>query len=466
MLTDQLSSRSSRLALLIGLAGVVIGIAVGFAAGIKPLYLGLLLFALPVIYCFFAYFKQSVILLLVLRTSLDSYSAQQLPSAYTLLIDALTLLYVVVMLLSGRRIQTDRFWWFFALWVMLQSLWLILMPLGGLGLDASFLQYGIREWMRRFSFLIVYLLVMQLKDLYSPQKVISLLLLSLVVPGTIGLMQIPSGERVESTLGHPNALATYLSLMMTFVWWKLNWAQRRLPWIILLSVLTLLYVSTRSLAALITIVVLILVLNASKLSPLKVIGAVILCLIVFALFASTEAGQERLIQLTETPLLNPEMDISRTILLASQDDNSFNWRISHWYYLLKSWTQSPILGYGIGTGEFLSPWRNGRGGGFTPHNDYIRFLVEQGVVGFALFIAFLAAQFAHLWGIFQRAPRNSSERQLSLMLIGFSISTLVNMLSNNVLDNGDFWFYWWAGFAVAGWGTERFKQEELRSKSQ
>ncbi|MBO3460920.1 O-antigen ligase family protein [Aetokthonos hydrillicola Thurmond2011] len=456
MLTNQPSSRSSRLALLIGLAGVAIGIAVGFGAGVKPVYVGLLLGALPIIFLFFAYFKQAVIVLLVVRTSLDSFSAQQLPSVYTLAIDALTLLYVVVMLLTGRRIHTDRFWWFFAVWVMLQTLWLILMPLGGLGLDASLLPLGIREWVRRFSFLMIYLLVMQLKDHYHPQRVVSLLLLSLVTPVSIGITQIPSGQRVESTLGHPNALATYLSLMMAFVWWKLNWAQRRLPWIVLLSILTLVYVSTRSLAALITLVVLIFVLNASKLNPLKIIGAVVLCLIVLALFASTEAGQARLLQLTQTPLLNPDIDVSRTMILATEDGNSFNWRVTHWYYLLQSWQKSPILGYGIGTGQYLSPLKGPDGNGYAPHNDYIRFLVEQGLVGFALFIAFLSAQFIHLWGIVRRAPPNSAERQLSLILLGFLISTLVNMLSNNVLDNGDFWFYWWAVFAVAGWGTDRF----------
>lgn len=456
MLSNHRSSRS-RQALLIGLAVVGLGLIAGFLAGAKPLYLGLALGAVPAVIFFFARFEQAVIGLLILRSSLDPFGA--LPSVFAIALDALTLLYVTVMLLLGRPVRTDRFWWFFAFWVMLQGLWLILLPMGGLGMDDSHLSDGIRESLRRFSFLMVYLLVMQLKDRVHPHKLISLLLLSLVVPVTVGLTQIPSGERVYSTIGHPNSFATYLSLMMALVWLRLSIAKHRLPWILLLGLLAFVYVSTRSLAALVTIGVVILVMNASKLNLWRIIGAVFLFLVVLTLFASTEAGQARLLQLTQTPLFNSDLDVSRTMIVAATDGNSFNWRVSHWYYLLQSWQKYPILGYGIGTASYLSPLRNSAdASGYTPHNDYIRFLVEQGVVGLVLFLAFLGAQFVHLLGILRRAPSGSSERQLSLILIAFFLSTLVNMLSNNVLDIGDFWFYWWAVFAVAGWGTERFSR--------
>ncbi|AFZ22777.1 lipid A core-O-antigen ligase-like enyme [Cylindrospermum stagnale PCC 7417] len=456
MLTNQRSS--SRITLWVGLASVAIGLIIGFLAGAQPLYLSLAVGAVLIVFYFFARFEQTVIGLLILRTSLDPFSAQQIPAAFAMGLNALTLLYVVLTLLTGRTVHTDWFWWIFAGWVMLQGLWVILLPLGGLGLDASFLPDSIREWVRIFSWLIIYLLVMQLKDRIHPQKFISLMLLSLVVPVIVGLIMIPGGERVHSTIGHPNSFATYLSLMMALVWWKLNWTQPRWPWILLLGLLAVVYVSTRSLAALATIGVLILVLNASKLNPLRIISAVILLLVVIALFASTEAGQTRLLELTQTPLFNADMDVSRTMIIAAGDGNSFNWRISHWYYLLQSWQQYPIFGYGIGTGRYLSPLRNPEGTLYTPHNDYIRFLVEQGILGLVLYLAFIGAQFAYLLQILRRAPRHSSESQLCQILLAILLSTLVNMLSNNVLDIGDFWFYYWAVFPVAGWGTERFNR--------
>lgn len=129
---------SSRLAFWVGVGGVVVGIAAGWLAGAKPLYLGLVLGAVAVVIYFFADFERAVLGLLILRSSIDSFIAQQLPAAFALGLDALTLLYVTVMLLTRQNVRTDRFWWFFAGWWVLQGLWVILLPLGGWGWMLSF----------------------------------------------------------------------------------------------------------------------------------------------------------------------------------------------------------------------------------------------------------------------------------------------------------------------------------------
>jgi O-antigen ligase len=461
MLTNDPKNRFSRLSLLVGVAGVGVGIGVGFFVGIQPLLPFALLVVVAAVVFFFARLEQSVMGLLILRSSLDPFSAQQIPAAFAIGVDALTLLYVTVMLLIGRRVHTDGFWWFFASWVMLQGMWLIFSVVGGLGMDASLLSDGIREWIRRFSWLMVYLLVMQLKNRLHPEKVISLLFLSLVVPVMIGLVQLVSNpvERVASTLGHPNTFATYLSLFIALVWWKLSLSQRRWPWILLLILLAFVYVSTRSLTALATIGIIILFLNASKLNPVRIVFAVILFSAVVALFASTEAGQVRLNSLAETPLFNRDIDVSRAIISAAGDNNSFNWRIAHWHFLLQSWQEYPILGYGISTSPYLSPLRNADGSPYAPHNEYIRFLVEQGLVGLVLFLGFLGAQGVHLLRILRRAPPGGAERSLCLILLAIWLSMLMNMLANNVLDGTTFFFYWWTFLAVAGWGTEQFSHE-------
>lgn len=453
-----MSQNSPLVAILIGFGIVGIGAGVGFFTGAEPIYFGLLVIAAVTFGLFFASFEYSAIALLVLRSSLSNFTELQLASIYAIAFDILTLSYIIFRLVARRKVQVDSFWWLFAAWVALQSLWLLLMPLGGLGFDASYLSEGIREWIRRFTFLMVYLLVMQLKDRLHPHKVISLLFLSLIVPIITGLMQLPSGERVYATLGHPNALATYLALMMGLIWWRQSFSHNRLPWLSLLGLLTILYVSTRSVGAIFNIGALILILNATKLNFFKIITAIIVFLGIIALFASTEAGQARFAELLQTPLLNPDLDISRTIIVAAGDGNSFNWRVAHWYYLLQSWTQYPILGYGMGTGQFLSPLQTEHGG-FTPHNDYIRFLVEQGVVGLVLFLVFIAIQFVYLVKRLQRSVAGSSKHLLNLVLLSFLLANLVNMLSNNVMDIGDFWFYWWAVFAVAGWESEKFKTQ-------
>jgi hypothetical protein len=275
MLGKQRSTRSSRLGLLIGLAGVGVGVATGFLVGTNPLYLVLPLGAIPFLFYFFSNFEQAVIGLLILRSALDPFSNQQLPALFAIGLDALTLLYVIVMLLTRRTVHTDGFWWFLTSWVAFQGLWLILMALGGLGLDASYLSSSIREWVRLFSWLMVYLLVMQLKDRFSPDKMISWLFLALVIPLTVGLTQIGT-HRMNGTLGHPNTFATFLLLFLGLTWWKLGHSRPRLPWVLLLGILAFFYVGTKALFSLIMLAVFVLVLIAPRLNLVKLIGGVLL----------------------------------------------------------------------------------------------------------------------------------------------------------------------------------------------
>ncbi|MBW4630545.1 MAG: O-antigen ligase family protein [Iphinoe sp. HA4291-MV1] len=479
MLTKQRSSRSSRLGLLIGLAGVMVGLVTGFLIGSsKPIYLGLALAAIPFLFCFFTKFEQTVLGLLVLRSSIDSITSIQLPSVFAISIDALTLLYVTVMLLVGRTVKTDRFWWFFACWVALQSLWVILLPLGGLGLGGGFLQDSVREWVRLFTWLMIYLLVMQLKEKLHPEKLISTLFLSLVVPITVALMQmfLPSllpadlspgggdisgalvtseGTRIRGTIGHPNGFATFLFLFIGLIWWKLGHSKRRWIWLILLSLVAFFYVSTKSLFSLMMLAVFVLVLIAPKLNLINLLGGILLFAIIVGLFASTEFGQQRLNSIANTPLLNPDIDISRAILLSNGDNNSFNWRISQWYLLLKAWQQYPILGYGLGLSIQAA------GNGFLPHNDYIRVLVEEGIVGFVIFIAFLVAQGLRLVWLIQHTARGSKQRDLCLVLLAILLSLPVAMITENIWSHTMLFLYWYTISAVAGWNWN----EQSPSKS-
>ncbi|MDM9381605.1 O-antigen ligase family protein [Chlorogloeopsis sp. ULAP01] len=456
MLSDQTSSHSSRLALLVGLAGVGVGIVAGFLAGAKPLLLVLALIAVPTLIFFFARFEQAVLCLLILRSSLDVFSAQQIPAAFGIGFIFLTLLYVTVRLLIGKSVHTDGFWWFFAGWVMLQGLWVILLPVGGLGLDASFLPEAIREWVRLFSWAMVYLLVMQLKDRLPPEKVISSLFLALVIPIAVALMQmfLPSllppflaaGDgRIKGTIGHPNAFVSFLLLFIGLTWWKLNQSRQRLPWLCLLGLLVLCYASTKSLFGLMMLSVFVLVLIAPRLSPITLIGGMLLIALVMGLFVSSEYGQHRISSIANTPLLNPDMDISRAILLSQGDMNSFNWRLAQWNLILNRWQHHPILGYGLGLSIPVA------GNGAYPHNDYLRALIEGGIMGLVSFVIFLIAQGVRLVQLIYSAPRGSAKRNLCFIMLAIFFSMPVAMVTENIWSQTPTFFYWWSVFAVAGW---------------
>lgn len=468
MLTNHRSSRYLVLTILLGLIGVGVGLVAGFLAGANPLLLGLAVVVVVTVYYFFAKFEQAVLGLLILRSSLDVFSAQQIPAVFAIGLNALTLLYVTVLLLTGRTVHTDRFWWFLASWVALQGIWVILLLLGALELDASYLLTSIREWVRIFTWVMVYLLVMQLKDKLPPQKVISSLFLALVVPITIGLLQIfvPSvadslfsanagteitaftsvdNTRIVSTFGMANTFATFLLLFISLVLWQLKWTQQKWFLLILLGLLSFLLVSTKTLFSLVMITVFVLVLITPRLSLAKLIGGLLLLGLVIALFASTEFGQQRLASIAQTPILNPDIDISRAILLSQGDFNSFNWRLSQWYLLLNAWHHSPILGYGLGLSIPVA------GNGLLPHNDYIRALVEGGIIGLVAFLVFFAAQFIYLLQLIQQTQFGSQQRNLCFILLAMLTSIAVGMITENIWSHTTFFFYWWTLFAVVGW---------------
>ena len=466
-----------RLSLIVGGIGGVVGLILGALAGVLPILLGLAIFASVFIICFFTYFEQTVLGLLILRSSLDIFSAQQIPAIFALGFDALTVLYVVFMLLIGREIKTDKFWWFFAGWVGLQGLWLILMFFGELGLDSSYLPRSIREFVRIFSWLMGYLLVMQLKDKISPNRFINILMFSLVAPLFIAFLQLvlpngmlPSmlvyatdpglyvageGSRVFGTLGHPNGLAKFLFLFIALTWWQWDRSGKRWYWLLLLSTLVFFLVATQALFAIAMFGVFVMVRMSQQLSLSRLIAGALLLVVFIALFASTEAGLERLNSIADTPLLNRDLNISQAILLS--EGNSFNWRIAQWTYLLQAWAKYPIFGYGLNASPTIPIYYN------YAHNDYLRALLEGGIVGFISFIAFMGGQLVYLIRLYIKSRPGSDARRLHSIMLAVLLSFLIGMTTDNTWSNTVVHFYWWSILAVAGWNWER-SDKNLSSK--
>ena len=458
---------TSHFSLLIGILGILIGVVCGLMAATVPNYLILTIVVIVAILTtiyFVNSFEQVILGFLIIRSSLDVFSAQQIPSLVAIGVDLAALAYIAVLLLSKQKIQLDGFWCFFAGWIALQGLWVILLPLGGLGLDASVLSISIREWVRMFSWLMFYLLIMQFKGRIHPEKVISALFLSLVIPLTAALLQIifppsmlPSflvfesgysveaGSRINGTLGHPNTFATFVLLFIGLALWKISNSQQRKYWIILIGVLSFFLVSTNSLTGMMMLVTFALVYFISRANAVNLISGFCLLAIIITLFISSDLGQERLQSLSGTPLLNPDIDWSRAILLQWEDGNSFNWRIAQWTFLLQSWQKYPIWGYGLGTAAHVSVFDT------TAHNDYIRFLVEEGIIGFTTFLAFLSAQFVRLVQLIFSVSSTSPQRNLYLVMLAYFVAILVGMLTGNILVHTTLFFYWWTLMAIAEW---------------
>lgn len=444
----------------VGLAGVLVGLAIGILSGIQPILIVLALVGVGILVCLGTRFEYTIIALLVSRSALDIFSEQQIPAIYAIGIDLLTLAYVALLLLARREVKTDRFWWFLAGWLGLQSLWVILLPFGALGLGSSHLSIALREWVRISSWPIVYLLIMQLKGRIHPETLMNWIFLSLPLPVLVALMQVfvpsllpplllpledPDGSRIAGTLGHPNTFAVFIVFFIGLTVWKVKHSSHRWRWFSLLVLLVFLLTTPKTLVGLAMFGVLMLVVFGSRFNLPALLGGIALFGVVLALFASTEFGQERLASIANTPLLNRDIDISRSVLMSWYDNNSFNWRLAQWTFLLQSWQKSPVLGYGLQSSPALTVLNS------YAHNDYIRALAEGGVVGFMAFLAFIAAIFWRLLQLFRTALPDSAQRDLCLTLMAFLIALLVGMCTENIWSHTTLYFIWWSVVAIAGW---------------
>lgn len=454
------------LLLLSGL-GVLVGIIAGISISAEPLLTAAWIFLVVALFGALyvaTNFEFALLALLVIRSALDAF--YPLPSLFAIGLEALTIAYVSWQFLQRRPIKTDRFWWFFFGWVVFQGLWVVLAFLGGLGLSSSVFFTGVREWLRMMTWVVVYLLVMQLKR-FSPDRAITLLFFSLVIPLTVAALQLvvpgalPSdlapylGTRVSGTLGHPATFSTFLLFFIGLTWWKLGHTQHRLPWLTLLAVLGFFLVSAQSLTMLAMLLVMLAILIIPRLSAVNLLGVLIFTAMVLGLLLSTELGQERIASVLETPLLNPDINWSRSVLLSWRDGNSFNWRVAQWTFLLDAWRNSPLLGHGLNTSSFLTIWEN------YAHNDYVRSLAEQGVVGFISFLLFLAAQAIYLVKLMVLLPVGSRKRDLCFVLFAFLVASLIGMATDNLWSHTALYSYWWAMFGVLSWDW----QETARRKS-
>lgn len=453
---------------LVGVFGVLAGVGVGFLTETKPLYVGLLLVAPVALAFFFNNFEIAVIGLLVLRSALDPFSEQGVTGAFAIALAALTIIYVITRLLSKQRVEVDAFWYFFAGWLVIQGVWVVLLPLGGSELGNEHLREAIREWVRVFSWLMAYLLTLQLKNRIPPETLVNRFFLALIIPLTAALLQLvlPSQllpsfltvhgdeSRINGTLGLSNTFATFLIFFIGLAYWKLTVTRQRLPWIVLMVLLVFFLVSTKVLVGIAMLVVLIMALVLPRLNFANLVAALVLLTLMIGLFSSSEFGRERLASIAETPLFNSQIDTSRAVLLATYDNNSFNWRVAQWTSLLDHWQHAPMLGYGLQTSNKFGPmfaWA---------HNDYIRVLIEEGLAGLALYLSFLGVQFIRLLQLIRSPFTTSSQKRFCSVLIAFLLAAMVGMLTENIWSHTTLFFCWFSLSAIAGWNWNKLDLDE------
>jgi len=231
-----------------------------------------------------------------------------------------------------------------------------------------------REWLRLASVAAIGVLaVSAAQKVGSIERALRIAVAAAVIPALValaqfaGVGQLAAGARAFGTFSHPNAAGALFAFALLIAVGLALRSRRRLDWVLVALFCSAVF-STRSLGALAASVIGVWALTHFRLTGARrglllagIAGAVMV-------FALTPIGAERISQLEST----------RSYSAAAQGDvsNSLDWRFLNWHLELGVWRDHPVFGTGVGTTrQFVQPLQT------LPHNEYVRVLVEGGVVG-------------------------------------------------------------------------------------
>ncbi|MEV4420650.1 O-antigen ligase family protein [Patulibacter sp. NPDC049589] len=245
------------------------------------------------------------------------------------------------------------------------------------GPDASL----VRELVRVLSIFAVFVIAVECRDdEIPPTRLLAVVVATGVVPAltaiaTGGSFGEDNSQRASSTFSHPNAaadlFATDLTIAMALALAGTKKVRRYAS--IACAVLAIGLLASGSLGGIAQALAaaLFLLLIGSYSIPAKVGTVVVVIALALAFFISP-LGAERLADVRSTT--SPSLAASGIIT------NSLDWRFFNWSQFLTIWHERPLIGWGSGsTASLLSPL------GAPPHNDYVRLLVETGLLGAACF---------------------------------------------------------------------------------
>jgi O-antigen ligase len=247
------------------------------------------------------------------------------------------------------------------------------------------------------------------------------------VPAIVALYQLATftgANRAYGTFAHPDSAAMFFAIAVIASLWLYQDNGRRRADAMLVILFAAALIATFSIDGLGTLVAMLVaygVLHPG--SPrLRVVPCVIAGAVVVVFFASP-LGARRIAS-----------ESSNKFASTGEPDSSLAWRLEKWKSLVPEWERSPVFGRGLGTTTTGDP--DNRLASKPPHNEYIRYAVETGVVGLAILLWAVALLTRHLFRK-RRIPGELSAGTFNApaLAIVVVLGCLVNSLADNTLLN-------------------------------
>jgi O-antigen ligase len=239
----------------------------------------------------------------------------------------------------------------------------------------------IREGVREVSVVALAVIVYNARGVITVSIAARLVQVLGFVPALIAVYQIATntganlaGElRAYGTFAHPDSAAMFFALAATASLWLYLESGRRRSDALLLTLFAAALVMTVSIDGLVTLVAMLIALGAVRPGSVRVkLGPCGIAALVVLVFFATPLGSQRITGESSTNLSASELGGSNT---------SLDWRLHKWKALLPKWESSPLIGRGLGTTTIEGSILGNRYAGKPPHNEYVRYLVETGVIG-------------------------------------------------------------------------------------
>jgi len=254
------------------------------------------------------------------------------------------------------------------------------------------------------------------------------------VPAVIALYQIAThtGDdiagalRAYGTFAHPDSAGMFFAIAATTSLWRYLDDRRHRSDLFLTALFAAALIATGSLDSLITLVAMLIALGVLRPGPVQanLIPYAIAGIVLLAFFA-TPLGSQRLSSESSTNVAAAE---------RGEASSSLAWRLHKWKTLIPEWEGSPLLGQGLGATITVERTTSNNYTGVPPLNEYVRNLVETGIIGLTILLWALATLMRHLIRKRRIPGRPEADtRNAATLAIAIVIGCLVNSLGDNTL---------------------------------
>jgi O-antigen ligase len=238
----------------------------------------------------------------------------------------------------------------------------------------------LREGVREASVMALFVIVYNARGVITVPIAARLVQLMGFVPALVALYQLATFtgiHRPYGTFAHPDTAAMFFVIATTASLWLYLDDGRRRADALLTALFAIGLIATFSIDGLITLVATLTALGLLRPGSVRTkLGPCAIAIVVVVVFFATPLGAKRIAS-----------ESSNRVGTTGEPDSSLAWRLKKWKMLIPEWERAPVFGRGLGTTTTAVGAPGNLYASKPPHNEYIRYLVETGVVGLALLLA-------------------------------------------------------------------------------